>query len=120
MSRLLGFVRTGINPLIGEPYSPEDPPNYWIWQATEFPPQPEWDYERLQIQTLPALDGNMLVRVLGPHTPRVLDGVFLHMHMNALHRPQPKTSAELDPALQASWDAAIERLQPIAPRDGMT
>lgn len=78
MSKLLGIV----NPKA----DPADHFNYWLWRNDNCP----WDAEQLNIEKMPVEGGNVQFRIIGPHTPKVPDGVFLKMQLNADLNPEAK------------------------------
>src|SRR5581483_5121971 len=76
MSQLLGIV----NPQV----DPSDYFNFWLWRATEIP----WEYEQLTVEQMPVEGGNVQFRIIGPHTSRYPDGVFLKLQVNADLKPE--------------------------------
>lgn len=60
------------------------------------PEGPQWDAERLNIERWP-IDGNIQIRILGPATPRVPDGVFLKIQFNPDLNPTVLTTNEMAP-----------------------
>jgi|SRR5581483_1279277 len=95
MSKLLGIV----NPQV----DPSDYFHFWLWRATEIP----WEYEQLTIEKMDVESGNVQFRVIGPHTPRYPDGVFLKLQINRDLNPEIRFTGQVD----APWiDTPLDTL----------
>ena len=75
MSKLLGIINPNADP--------NDYHARWLWRS-DIP----WEAEQLNIEQMEVEDGNIQFRVLGPHTPKVPDGVFLKLQVNKDLNPQ--------------------------------
>lgn len=84
MSKLLGIV----NPQV----DPSDYFHFWLWRATEIP----WEYEQLTIEKMDVESGNVQFRVIGPHTPRYPDGVFLKLQINRDLAPEIRITGQVE------------------------
>lgn len=80
MSKLLGIINPNADP--------NDQFARWLWRATEIP----WEAEQLTIEQMDVESGNVQFRILGPHTPRYPDGVFLKLQINKDLNPQTSIS----------------------------
>lgn len=92
MSKLLGIVNPNADP--------NDQFAHWLWRATEIP----WEYEQLTIEKMDVESGNVQFRVIGPHTPRYPDGVFLKLQINRDLNPEIRITGQatapwIDPPL---------------------
>lgn len=84
MSKLLGIVNPNADP--------QDHFAHWLWRATEIP----WEYEQLTIEKMDVECGNVQFRVIGPHTPRYPDGVFLKLQINRDLNPEIRTAGQVE------------------------
>ena len=95
MSKLLGIV----NPQV----DPSDYFHFWLWRATEIP----WEFEQLTIEKMDVECGNVQFRVIGPHTPRYPDGVFLKLQINRDLKPEIRITGQIE----APWvDTPLDTL----------
>jgi hypothetical protein len=104
VSKLLGIVNPAADP--------SDQFNYWLWRATEIP----WDYEQLNVEQMPVEAGNVQFRVIGPHTPRYPDGVFLKLQINSELHPQIMVSTQGGEAPPAQAIAISTEIAPVIPQ----
>ena len=109
MSRLLGIVNPAKDPTT-------QPLEYWLWESGGvLPALGNWDYERLQIYTTPAPDGNVCVWVMGEPSEKYRDGVYLKMHCNPELNPSPRITNSEQDAIRASLEAAQQIRTALVP-----